>query len=539
MGSRRGFFQEIQRQQRLAAQQQARQQRAIEREQRQAEQARKAYEKQQRTDYITGRKAQVDAYNRNLTEQIRRITSLLVSGLRQPERFDLATARVQPAEPPLDLGEFASPEPQPVWEQFAPATPGRLSRLTGGNNRYQVALRDAQHQFDLAQRAHADREVRRAAEIARITAEHERTVSALQEQCDEENARLDARRKGVADRIPEDVIWLAERALRETPLPQDFPRSAELAFDHRTDMLRVRLELPSLAVVPIEREFKYIQAKDDNRIVERTRAQLDELYAEIIAQTVLLSIRDLFAVDPALRAVSLDGHIYRNDPATGALHYPRIVSTTVEREQFPPDTNLVNVEAQTCLRSFNTLISKHPYQVEPVAPTLDFDWDRYRFVGEYDAAATLDARPDLMDMSPTEFEHLVRQIFQAQGAEGWTTEQSKDDGVDAVIAKRTPLIGGLAIVQAKKYKGVVGLNHIRELAGAMEEKKAGWGILITTSWFTTGCWEKAREHGRMELIDGDRLVHLIKEHLNKNVLIGAPRPRHRPGPPPANTPIVT
>lgn len=36
-------------------------------------------------------------------------------------------------------------------------------------------------------------------------------------------------------------------------------------------------------------------------------------------------------------------------------------------------------------------------------------------------------------MSPTYFEHLVRQIFEAQGAEGWTTQESRDDGADAVI----------------------------------------------------------------------------------------------------------
>jgi HJR/Mrr/RecB family endonuclease len=34
-------------------------------------------------------------------------------------------------------------------------------------------------------------------------------------------------------------------------------------------------------------------------------------------------------------------------------------------------------------------------------------------------------------MSPTNFEHLLRQLFEAQGAEGWTTTQSNDDGVDA------------------------------------------------------------------------------------------------------------
>ena len=59
----------------------------------------------------------------------------------------------------------------------------------------------------------------------------------------------------------------------------------------------------------------------------------------------------------------------------------------------------------------------------------------------------------------------------------------------------------------------------------MEEKRAGWGILITTSGFTGGCEQKARDHGRMELIDGNRLVWLIREYLKKEVLIGPPRRR--------------
>jgi restriction system protein len=101
--------------------------------------------------------------------------------------------------------------------------------------------------------------------------------------------------------------------------------------------------------------------------------------------------------------------------------------------------------------------------------------------------------------------------------------------VDAVITNKQSVVGGLAIIQAKRYSIAVGINHIRELAGAIEEKKAGKGILVTTSWFTAKCWEKAREHGRMELIDGARLVYLIKEYLDKDVLIGiTKRPRPRP-----------
>jgi restriction system protein len=89
------------------------------------------------------------------------------------------------------------------------------------------------------------------------------------------------------------------------------------------------------------------------------------------------------------------------------------------------------------------------------------------------------------------------------------------------------LVGGLTIVQAKKYSGVIGVSQIRELVGAMEEKRAGRGILVTTSWFTSGCWTKATENGRVELIDGPRLRYLVQEHLHMDVLVAPPTPRAR------------
>ena len=104
-----------------------------------------------------------------------------------------------------------------------------------------------------------------------------------------------------------------------------------------------------------------------------------------------------------------------------------------------------------CVQHLNAIVSGHPYDLEPIEPIMDFDLSKYSFIDGFDAVSTLDSRPDLMQMSPTNFEHLVRQIFEAQGAEGWTTGQSKDDGVDAVITKRAPLMGGLSIIQAKRY----------------------------------------------------------------------------------------
>jgi restriction system protein len=95
------------------------------------------------------------------------------------------------------------------------------------------------------------------------------------------------------------------------------------------------------------------------------------------------------------------------------------------------------------------------------------------------------------------------------------------------VFNKDPIVGGLTIVQAKKYTRVLGVNHIRELVGAMDEKRAGRAILVTTSWFASGCWTKAQENGRIELIDGPRLRHLVKEHMGKDVLVAPPTGRRR------------
>ena len=183
------------------------------------------------------------------------------------------------------------------------------------------------------------------------------------------------------------------------------------------------------------------------------------------------------------------------------------------------------MQPDVCLRYLNALVSRHPHLVEPVTRVRDFDLARYSFVESVDVVSSLDSRPDLIKMTPTEFEHLVRQLFEARGLEGWTTERTGDDGVDAVVINRDPMIGGFTLVQAKRYNGVIGVSHVRELVGAMDEKRAGRGVLATTSWFASGCWTKASENGRVKLIDGPRLRHLVKEHLNKDIVVAPPAPR--------------
>ena len=126
---------------------------------------------------------------------------------------------------------------------------------------------------------------------------------------------------------------------------------------------------------------------------------------------------------------------------------------------------------------------------------------------EHDDGPGQDRPLDLMQLTPVEFERFVRRLFEARGLTSLTSKQAgSDDGIDLVMLHRDPILGGSTVVQAKKYSIVVGVSHIRELIGPdEEEKRAGHAVLVITSWFSNGCWAKAKRERPIELIDGPRL----------------------------------
>jgi hypothetical protein len=192
---------------------------------------------------------------------------------------------------------------------------------------------------------------------------------------------------------------------------------------------------------------------------------VERLHLSVASQIALLYMRDLLEADPALENVELSEHVHAIDPATGQRDFPCLISFAVDRDRYA-GLNLRDVTPAACLKHLNALVSKHPHAVEPVTPVRDFDLARYSFVESIDVVAELDSRPDLTKMTPDEFEHFVRQLFEARGLEGRTTERTGDDGVDAVVLNRDPMVGGLTIVQAKKYTRVLGVRRRRCDAGS-------------------------------------------------------------------------
>jgi restriction system protein len=134
-------------------------------------------------------------------------------------------------------------------------------------------------------------------------------------------------------------------------------------------------------------------------------------------------------------AVVFNGRVSTIDRATGKLDRPHLLSVEAERSVFA-DLVLAAVEPAACLKRLNALVSRNLFDLEAVEPFITFDLRRFRFTDDMDVIAGLDSRKNLLTLSATEFEHLVRQLFVAMGAEAWTTIPSKDGGVDAVATSK-------------------------------------------------------------------------------------------------------
>ena len=179
------------------------------------------------------------------------------------------------------------------------------------------------------------------------------------------------------------------------------------------------------------------------------------------------------------------------------------------------------VDPVACLTSLKAAVSRSPEELVAVKPIVAFDMVDPRFVKEANVLTGLDTRPNLMELTPSEFESLVTNLFENMGLETRLTQASRDGGVDCVAWDTRPIFGGKVIIQAKRYKNTVGPSAVRDLFGAMHNEGATKGILITTSGYGPTSYEFA-DNKPLELLDGANLLYLLKEHAGVDAIIEVP-----------------
>ncbi|MCU7820126.1 restriction endonuclease [Kitasatospora sp. DSM 101779] len=317
------------------------------------------------------------------------------------------------------------------------------------------------------------------------------------------------------------------RALEDCVYPAGLAGAVRSVFTPETRELVLELDLPGQDAVPREVGWRYKAGTPPQLVPQpRKEAEVKEIYRVLVARLVLRCLDEVFAATPPplVDTVAVNAHVHSKDRATGKSVRPCLVSVRAGRAPFEDlvldEPALDPVE---CLRHLNAIVSQHPFDLEPVRPVVTFDLSRYKLAPEVDVVAGLDSRPDLVALDPIEFEHLIRRLFEAIGLKAWVTQASRDDGVDAVAYNEDPIIGGLCIIQAKRTKNTVPTEAVRALAGAMHDKAAAKGILITTAWFGRTSRDFAQRTGRMELIDGRGLKALLWEHLGIDALLGLPK----------------
>ena len=158
----------------------------------------------------------------------------------------------------------------------------------------------------------------------------------------------------------------------------------------------------------------------------------------------------------------------------------------------------------------------------PVRPILEFDMVDPRFIQESDVLGTIDQRPNLMELSPKEFEGLISNLFEKMGLDTRQTQATRDGGVDCVAYDPRPIFGGKVIIQAKRYKNTVGVSAVRDLFGTMQNEGASKGVLVTTSGYGRSSFEFA-EGKPLELLSGSHLLYLLAEHAGIEARIEPPK----------------
>ena len=280
------------------------------------------------------------------------------------------------------------------------------------------------------------------------------------------------------------VMTYNSMVLERSQYPEGFPQSFRLAYAPESKELVIEYELPDASVIPNVVEYKYIKAKDTIEEKIRKPAEIKELYQDLVASVTIRTVHEVLEADQGLHCdvVVFNGIVQAIDPATGKDVRPCLISLRTTREKFI-EINLTRINKTACLRNLGAQVSPQPQALQPVKPVVEFDMVDKRFVEQSDILGDLESRPNLMDLTPAEFEALVSNLFGKMGLETKLTRTSRDGGVDAVAFDTRPVLGGKVVIQAKRYKGTVGVSAVRDLYGTMLNEGATKGIIVTTSHY--------------------------------------------------------
>lgn len=501
---------------------------------RESTRAHKALERAERERFKAEQRAaqeglavEVDHKNEELAAYVDSLERLLAQTLEVDDYIDFESLKEKLTVSPFHPGEDGSPKQPP--ELVLPEPKG-LGRLLRSSAKHQQEVDAARASHEAAMKEYEASEASRRERLAQARADYEKHVLEQEEQNARQHAEIDELRNRFEQDDPEAIVHYFSRVLEASSYPEGFPRHHKMGYSPESRQLVIEYQLPTFDVVPEVKGYKHLKTKNEITTTARPVSHRKTLYASVVAQIGLRTLHEIFESDrqEKLDTVVFNGYVDTVDRATGKPSQPHLVTVRTTRDSFG-SLDLAHVDAQACLKALNASVSRSPSELVPVRPVVDFNMFDPRFIEESDVLSDLDSRPNLMELSPLEFESLITNLFEKMGLDTRATRPSRDGGVDCVAWDNRPIFGGKVIIQAKRYKNTVGVAAVRDLFGTLHNEGANKGILVTTSGYGKAAFDFSQGKP-LELLDGGNLLYLLREHSGIEAKIEPPEDWIDPSP---------
>ncbi|MBL8098908.1 MAG: restriction endonuclease [Anaerolineales bacterium] len=479
--------------------------------------------KEARQEHLKIRQEEADDLNIELTVKIKELQGILEETFEVDDTISFDILRINEDFPDFELPEDLKKEPViTTKEEFLSKIqePSSMEKLIPGwEKRHQLYIEEQLKRFNEYEEKIKVFLEERNKKISTLQQEYSKERESFEKRKQQRNQEVIELENAYTNREPDALSSYCTMVLERSEYPEGFPQEFRVAFLPDPKELVVEYELPSKGIIPSVIEYKYTKTKDIVEGKPRKQSEIKDLYQDVISAVCLRTIHELFESDQGnnIDVIVFNGFVNEIDPATGKDIRPCIISVRTTKDKFL-EINLAKIDKKACLRNLGAQVSPRPDELMAVKPIIEFDMVDKRFVEESDILSDLENRPNLIELTPFEFENLVNNLFDRIGFDAKSTQSSRDGGVDVVAFDPRPILGGKVVIQAKRYKNVVGVSAVRDLYGTMINEGANKGILVSTSHYGKDAYEFAKDKP-IELIDGGGLLYLLEQNGVKAKII--------------------
>lgn len=489
----------------------AQRERAMKAAAREALRLEKERQRQEKALTIEQGETEVAQLNQSLEARFTWLNAILETGLDSNPVINFDSLKLREKFPPFSPSlRLSSPAVEPQVQTYMPDEPSWFGKLFG-RQKHEQAVAEGIETYKAAHVDWKKAEDKRKEQLEDLRKEYEKDATEYVRQQTAQHQKVNEFATGYVSGAADAIASYCELVLQRSAYPEDFPQEFRLAYVPESKQIVVEYELPTFDVVPEESEFRYVKLRNEIAWSNLKIGERRSIYTEIVSAIAIRTLHELFTSDtgPHIDVVVFNGFVNTVDPATGRDIQPYLITVRATRDEM--DTlDLRRIDPMACLRYLKAQVSRSPSELQPIRPIVDFNMVDPRFIEHGDVLSELDNRPNLMALSPGEFETLVTNLFEKMGLETKLTQASRDGGVDCVAYDQRPILGGKVVIQAKRYQHTVGVSAVRDLYGTMHNEGANKGILVTTSDYGKAAFDFA--NGKpIELINGSNLLFLLRE----------------------------